>query len=88
MVVCSELVSNLAKRPVLNRVKVNYFNFIHDSSRLLEVVMLHYTMYMGCFEPGRKFIGIEREAAYFEIAKQRIDAATAQAGLFAEVANV
>lgn len=37
---------------------------------------------------GFGFIGIEREAAYIDIARARIDAATAQAGLFAEVANV
>lgn len=39
--------------------------------------MLHYTMYMGCFEPGRKFIGIERDADYFAIAQQRIAEAQA-----------
>ena len=37
---------------------------------------------------GFGFIGIERDAAYFAIAQRRIDAATAQAGLFAEAAHV
>jgi DNA modification methylase len=31
---------------------------------------------------GRRFIGIEREPKYFEIAKQRIDAAQRQENLF------
>lgn len=40
---------------------------------------------VACVNTGRKFIGIEKDASYFAIAQRRIDAAAAQAGLFAEV---
>jgi site-specific DNA-methyltransferase (adenine-specific) len=33
---------------------------------------------VACAEEGRDFIGIEREAEYVEIARRRIDAASAQ----------
>lgn len=36
---------------------------------------------------GRKFIGIEREASYFEIAQKRINAAASQGALFLEAAE-
>jgi DNA modification methylase len=50
-------------------------------------------LYMGsgttgvaCMELGRKFVGVEREPAYFEIACKRIEQAHAQGQLFAPAA--
>ncbi len=37
---------------------------------------------VACVTLGRKFIGVEREPKYFEIACQRIEAAQRQATLF------
>jgi hypothetical protein len=47
-----------------------------------------YVLYSGttgvaCAQLGRKFIGIEREPKYFDIACQRIEQAVAQGQLFA-----
>lgn len=61
--------------------------YSHAGETVLDCTMGSGTTGVGCVNTGRKFIGIEREAAYFAIAQQRIDAATAQAGLFAEVAH-
>jgi site-specific DNA-methyltransferase (adenine-specific) len=36
---------------------------------------------VACLQTGRRFIGIELDAGYFEIARQRLEAASAQARL-------
>jgi DNA modification methylase len=36
---------------------------------------------VACLQTGRRFIGIELDAAYFEIARQRLEAASAQTRL-------
>ena len=54
-------------------------NFIVNSSQENEIVL---DCFMGsgstgvaCMNTGRKFIGMEKEQKYFEIAKQRIEEA-------------
>lgn len=42
---------------------------------------------VACVKTGRKFIGIEKEERYFEIARKRIEAAQREAGLCAEVTH-
>ena len=62
--------------------------YSHAGDTVLDNTMGSGTTGVACVNTGRKFIGIERDAAYFAIAQARIDAAAAQAGLFAEAANV
>ncbi len=42
------------------------------------------TTVVACVQTGRRFIGIEQDAAYHAIAQKRIAAAQAEAGLFAQ----
>ena len=58
--------------------------YSHSGETVLDCTMGSGTTGVACVNTGRKFIGIERDAAYFAIAQQRIDAAAAQASLFAE----
>lgn len=51
---------------------------------VLDCTMGSGTTGVAAVNMGRCFVGVELEAKYFEIAQRRIDAATAQAGLFAE----
>ena len=63
--------------------------YSHAGETVLDNCFGSGTTGVACINTGRKFIGIERDPDYFAIAKQRIDAATVQAGLFAEeAANV
>ena len=42
---------------------------------------------VACVRTGRKFIGVEKEPKYFDIAVKRIEQAFADQGLYAEVAT-
>lgn len=56
--------------------------FIPDSQTILDPFMGSGTTGVACIELGRKFIGIEIEPKYFDIACKRIDAAERQGKLF------
>lgn len=58
-------------------------SIIPDASVVLDPFMGSGTTGVACVNLGRKFVGIERERKYFDIACQRIDAANAQGRLFA-----
>lgn len=58
-------------------------SFIPDAQTVLDPFMGSGTTGVACANHGRKFIGIEREPAYFDVACKRIDAAYAQGRLFA-----
>lgn len=53
-----------------------------DTALVCDPFMGSGTTGVAAVKMGRRFIGIEREAKYFEIAKQRIDAAQRQENLF------
>jgi site-specific DNA-methyltransferase (adenine-specific)/modification methylase len=53
-----------------------------DSQVILDPFMGSGTTGVAAVKMGRRFIGIEREPKYFEVAKQRIDAAQQQENLF------
>lgn len=55
-----------------------------DAQIILDPFMGSGTTGVACAQLGRKFIGIEREQKYFDIACKRIEAAYAQGRLFAE----
>ena len=55
-----------------------------DSQTILDPFMGSGTTGVACANLGRKFIGIEREPTYFDIACRRIEAAYQQPRLFAE----
>ena len=57
--------------------------FVPDAQTILDPFMGSGTTGVACAHEGRRFIGIEREPAYFDIACKRIAAAYAQPRLFA-----
>jgi len=58
--------------------------FFDDSLAILDPFMGSGTTGVACVKMGRKFIGIEREPEYFEIACKRIREAYAQPDMFLE----
>jgi len=58
--------------------------FLDDSLAILDPFMGSGTTGVACVKMGRKFIGIEREPEYFEIACKRIREAYAQPDMFLE----
>ena len=58
-------------------------NFFPDAQTILDPFMGSGTTGVACANLGRKFIGIEIEEKYFNIACERITAANAQGRLFA-----
>ncbi len=57
-------------------------NFVPDAETILDPFMGSGTTGVAAVQMGRKFIGIEREASYFEIACERIESAQLQVSLF------
>lgn len=57
--------------------------FVPDAETILDPFMGSGTTGVAAIQLGRKFIGIERDPAYFEIACRRIEQAVAQGQLFA-----
>jgi DNA modification methylase len=60
--------------------------FLPDAQTILDPFMGSGTTGVACVQLGRKFIGIEIEPKYFDIACKRIEEATRQPRLFAEPA--
>lgn len=60
--------------------------FVKDARTILDPFMGSGTTGVACANLGRKFIGIEREVKYFDIACRRIDDAQRQSRLFGGVA--
>ena len=58
-------------------------SFVKDAQTILDPFMGSGTTGVACANLGRKFIGIEIERKYFDIACERIEAAQAQHRLFA-----
>ncbi len=58
--------------------------FLPDAQTILDPFMGSGTTGVACAKLGRKFIGIEREPRYFDIACKRIEQAYAQPDLFIE----
>jgi DNA modification methylase len=58
--------------------------YTNEGDTVLDNCMGSGTTGVACKNTGRKFIGIERDPAYFEIARSRIEAATPE--LFREAA--
>ena len=59
-------------------------NFLPDARTILDPFMGSGTTGVAAVQMGRKFIGIEREERYFEIACRRIEQAQRQGDLFIE----
>lgn len=59
-------------------------DFVERADTILDPFMGSGTTGVACSAKGRKFIGIEREPAYFDIACRRIEAAYKQPRLFDE----
>lgn len=57
-------------------------SFLPDSNLILDHFMGSGTTGVACVKMGRKFIGIEREESYFNIACKRIEDAYAQPDMF------
>ena len=57
--------------------------FTGDAQKILDPFMGSGTTGVACMNLGRKFIGIELEPKYFDIACERIEAAQSQGRLFA-----
>lgn len=57
-------------------------SFIRDAQTIVDPFMGSGTTGVACANLGRKFIGIEIERKYFDIACERIAAAYAQGRLF------
>ena len=51
--------------------------YTNEGDTVMDNCMGSGTTGVACANTGRKFIGIERDAAYFEIARQRIEQAHA-----------
>jgi DNA modification methylase len=60
--------------------------FFPKAETILDPFMGSGTTGVACIQLGRKFIGIEREPKYFDIACKRIEQAVSQGQLFAPVA--
>lgn len=56
--------------------------FLPDAQTILDPFMGSGTTGVACVKTGRRFIGIEIEPKYFNIAVQRIKAALAQPDMF------
>ena len=59
--------------------------YTHEGETVLDNCMGSGTTGVACVNTNRRFIGMEKELKYFEIARKRIDEATkqpAQAGFF------
>lgn len=56
--------------------------FVRDAETILDPFMGSGTTGVAAIQMGRKFIGIEREPKYFDIACRRIEAAAAQGDMF------
>ena len=61
--------------------------YTHEGEMVLDFTMGSGTTGVACINTGMGFIGIERDDAYFEIAKQRIEEAQNQYPLFKEAAS-
>jgi DNA modification methylase len=61
-------------------------NFTQDDAIVLDPFMGSGTTGVACVKTGRKFIGIEKERTYFDIAVKRIEQAFADQALCTEVA--
>lgn len=61
--------------------------FVHDATSILDPFMGSGTTGVACARLGRKFIGIEIDEGYFEIACERIRKAYAQPDFFVEAAK-
>lgn len=57
-------------------------SFLPDAETILDTFMGSGTTGVACMNLGRKFIGIEIEKKYFDIACERIDMAQRQGKLF------
>ena len=57
-------------------------SFVPNAETILDPFMGSGTTGVAAIQMGRKFIGIEREPKYFEIACKRIEQAVAQPQLF------
>jgi DNA modification methylase len=55
--------------------------YTNEGETVLDNTMGSGTTGVACVNTGREFIGIERDDAYFEIAKERIGKATANVQL-------
>lgn len=60
-------------------------DYIGDCESILDPFMGSGTTGVACAKMGKKFVGIEREQKYFDIACQRIEQAYAQADMFVNV---
>jgi DNA modification methylase len=60
-------------------------SFVPNAETILDPFAGSGTTGVACIRTGRKFIGIEKEPRYFEIAVKRIQAELAQGDLFREV---
>lgn len=58
--------------------------FLPDAKTILDPFMGSGTTGVACVKMGRKFIGIEKESKYFDIACKRIEQAYAQPDFFVE----
>jgi site-specific DNA-methyltransferase (adenine-specific)/modification methylase len=58
--------------------------FVPNAETILDPFMGSGTTGVAAVKLGRRFIGIEREQSYFDIACRRIEQATRQADLFIE----
>ena len=61
-------------------------DFLPDAKTILDPFMGSGTTGVAAVQMGRKFIGIEREAKYFDIACKRIEDAQRQGDMFVEAA--
>ena len=61
--------------------------YTNEGDTVLDFTMGSGTTGVACMNTGRKFIGCELEPKYFEIAKQRIEAATMQPSLLQAAAD-
>lgn len=59
-------------------------DFTHPEDVVLDPFMGSGTTGVACLEHGRRFVGIELDPGYFQLACQRLALATAQGRLFAE----
>lgn len=57
---------------------------VPNAKTILDPFMGSGTTGVACVKDGRKFIGIEREPSYFEIARRRIEEAYMQPDLLVE----